>query len=145
MAEGVAAAIEVKSDLAKQWGDVVETARKLNAIRRQDGGGTFLNAPMAQMERIPIFAVGYSGWKTREPLVSPIGHGDVDGILIIDPGLFVSRQMQATGPWALWGLINCLHAAVHARQQAAVSPLWYAVGMPPRGNRRQLPTRGSPA
>jgi hypothetical protein len=40
---------------------------------------------------------------------------NLDGILVIDSGLFVSnnelQEITATGPWSLWGLIQCLHLA----------------------------------
>jgi hypothetical protein len=39
LAEGVAAAIEVKSDLTKQWDEVVNTARQLAPLQRVFGGG----------------------------------------------------------------------------------------------------------
>lgn len=39
---------------------------------------------------IPIFAVGYKGWKTPGPIRQRLGNGLVDGVLVLDePSLFV--------------------------------------------------------
>jgi hypothetical protein len=38
----------------------------------------------------------------------------------------VSRDLEATGPWALWGLISALHTITNALQSASTDPLSYA-------------------
>ena len=113
LAEGTAAVIEVKSNIASQWSEVLHVAQQLEPLRRTYGSG--MSSGSEPMQRIPLFAVGYSGWKTPETVQRHLNGVSVDGILIIDAAIFVSSPhflgMTATGPWALWGLIACLHRA----------------------------------
>jgi hypothetical protein len=90
LAEGIAAVIEVKSNLAKQWQEVLQTASQLEPLRRKYKGG--LTAGWQPTERIPLFAAGYTGWKTIDVLKKHLADGPIDGILVIDPGLFVSAK-----------------------------------------------------
>jgi len=80
--------------------------------------------------RIPLFAVGYKGWKTVEAVQRHVDENVVDGILIIDGGgLFISgerfRSMTARGPSALWGFICCLHEASAMLAEIPNDPLKY--------------------
>ena len=115
LAEGVAAVIEVKSDITNQWSKVVKTAKSLQSISRKYGN-TISHGPFSE-KRIPLFAVGYTGWKNEDTVRKKIesASANIDGILIVDPGIFVSSpehgSISVTGPWALWGLITCLHNA----------------------------------
>lgn len=124
LAEGVVAAIEVKSNLSDQWSEVVATAASLSRLSRHFGAGIAFG-PKAG-ERVPLYAVGYTGWKqistVRKNLVE---NPDVSGALIIDSGHFVGRYdfidgenkpdvfryERESSPMALWGLISCLHFA----------------------------------
>lgn len=63
LAEGVAACIEVKSNLITQWNEVKETSEKVKQLRRRLSASTGM-AP----KQIPLFAVGYKGWKSVKPL-----------------------------------------------------------------------------
>jgi len=129
LAESIAAVIEVKSDVSRQWSEVNEVARQLQPIKR-NFGATMTQGP-PPTERIPLFAVGYSGWKRAKTLRDRLADTTVDGILVIDPGIFVSTQLfgkvEATGPWALWGLISCLHQATSTLKTANPSPQRYAM------------------
>jgi hypothetical protein len=129
LAEGVAAVIEVKSDVAKQWNEVEATASALAGLQRQfqAPGFTPYGPPPTQ---IPLFAVGYTGWKQLETVKQKANDGVVDGILVIDKGLFSTKQtfpngMYAEGPLSLWGLISCLHSATAAIAINAFSPIEY--------------------
>lgn len=130
LAEGVAAVIEVKSSIDSQWDDVKKTAVAVKKLKR-DFGATFAMGGTPQ-EKIPFFAVGYTGWKEVETVKSKLSD-DVDGILIIDSGIFVSNQafgeIIAPGPWALWGLIQCIHSAASTLKAATANPLDYALGI----------------
>jgi hypothetical protein len=119
LAESVASVIEVKSDLLRQWKEVERTARAVKKLVRP-GLTTLL--PRADLpSRIPVFAVGYKGWKSLKRIEERLTDGTVDGILVIEAGLFVpypgwlnqigygfSPSLPSEGPWALWGLLSCL-------------------------------------
>lgn len=130
LAEAVAAVIEVKSDAAGQWNEALHTASQLAPLRRSFGAGMiFGNGPSAE---IPLFVVGYTGWKQINTVVNHVeSNPSIAGVLIIDSGIFVSSPkfggIQATGPWALWGLISCLHSITNSLQAASTNPLDYAL------------------
>lgn len=111
LAEGVAAVIEVKSDVSKQWSEVIRTSKQLKKLKRQYGPG--ISDGFGPPPEIPLFVVGYTGWKTMKPLQARLDDGIVQGILVIDSGLFASvspfHKFTLEGDWSLWGLISCLH------------------------------------
>ncbi len=130
LAEGIASVIEVKSDVSAQWKEVLGTASKLAPLKRKYGSGIVTGAN--PLDRVPLFAVGYKGWNKIETLQKHLTEGPVDGILVIDPGVFVSSQyfggLQATGPWALWALISCIHQTTSVLSSRATDvPLQYAL------------------
>jgi hypothetical protein len=130
LAEGVAAVIEVKSDLTKQWDEVRHTSSQLKKLSRKYGGG--MSSGFEPPEKIPLFAVGYTGWKTMDTVQQRLGDGAVEGILVIDAGLFASvpqfQRITAHGDWSLWGLIACLHQVTSVLSSRAVGvPLTYAL------------------
>lgn len=144
LAEGVAALVEVKSNLAKDWEDVKRRASAIRNLRRifRVPGFTPYGPPP---ERIPYFAVGYSGWKSIETVQEKCQEGFVDAILIIDHGLFCTRSdffpdkfYTPDGKWnirgffakeerALWGLVCCVHYATLSIVMNSFSPLLYAL------------------
>lgn len=144
LAEGVAALVEVKSNLAKDWADVKRRASAIRNLRRifRVPGFTPYGPPP---ERIPYFAVGYSGWKSIETVQEKCQEGFVDAILIIDHGLFCTRSdffpdkfYTPDGKWnirgffakeegALWGLVCCVHYATLSIVMNSFSPLLYAL------------------
>jgi hypothetical protein len=122
LAEGVAAVVEVKSDVAAQWNEVIATARSLQAITRSYGSGVSLGPRATQ--KIPLYAVGYRGWKEFDTVERHLTqHPDVSGILVIESGHFAGRYDALTAedkPYAfsyrrrasamaLWGLASCIH------------------------------------
>jgi hypothetical protein len=134
LAEGVAAVIEVKSDLASQWDDVMKTAgeiKKLARPLRRDFDPS-LPLGLGYPDTIPVFAVGYKGWSQLKTLQERLeNQWLVNGILIIDGGLFASTLImpyirtgfdkdrtfygisRSHGPMALWGLICTLQQVTH--------------------------------
>ena len=144
LAEGVAALIEVKSNLTKEWEDVKRKASVIKRLRRvfRVPGFTPYGPPP---ERIPYFVVGYTGWKSIETLHEKVQEGDVDAILIIDQGLFCTkpdyfpdkfytpdgkyyiRGFFAKEERALWGLVSCIHYATLSIVINSFSPLLYAL------------------
>jgi hypothetical protein len=131
LAEGIAAVIEVKSNIADQWSEVTGTMSRLSPLRRQYGGGVSFG-PQAT-PHIPLFAVGYTGWRTLDPLISRLQPGLIEGTLVIDSLLFASTPTflgaSASGtPAALWAFISCLHqAAGMAGSTAAGVPIQYVI------------------
>ena len=130
LAESVAAVIEVKSDIAKQWTKAQQTASQLAPLQRAFGAQMTMGG-IPPKPRIPLFVAGYTGWKTVDTLRANLTQdNNIAGILVIDAGLFASSSeylgMTATGPWALWGLISILHLITNSLQAASTNPLQYA-------------------
>jgi len=133
LAEGVAAVIEVKSNLARQWGEVRDTANRVRPLTRSYGAMVQFGVDPAlatPKDPIPLFAVGYTGWAKPETLKAHLAEGVVDGILVLDTGLFVGTQkfpaQFADGAWSLWGLLMCLQHAMHIVGAAQVLMIEYA-------------------
>jgi hypothetical protein len=125
LAESVAAVVEVKSNAAIQWEEVRRTATQLAPLRRTFEAAMVFGA--SPPKSIPLFVAGYKGWRTAETARKHLDENpDVAGILVIDPGIFVSRDLEATGPWALWGFISALHTITNALQSASTDPQSYA-------------------
>lgn len=133
LAEGVAAVLEIKSDVAAKWKEIRMAAEKIKKLWVH----SYMGRPPVQ---VPVFAVGYDGWKKLRDIqrklsqsVASDGTTLVDGILVIRHGLFATTEAatdrplqttpeqypnkkgagfyqvrQADGPWALWGLICSL-------------------------------------
>jgi hypothetical protein len=130
LAESIASVVEVKSDVSKQWDEVVRTASALASVKRAYGATMSMGLPPSPA--IPLFVASYTGWKTLAAVQTRMATTpDVAGILIIDSGLFVGSNsyggIQATGPWALWGLICTLHLIANSLQAASTNPLSYAL------------------
>jgi hypothetical protein len=113
LAEGVAAVLEVKSDVAAQWSQVESTTRQIRKLSRKLGPSLFLgkhrNPPSS---KIPIFAVGYTGYKSidtvKRRLEDTKASERPNGVLVLEPGIFVGESFDATGPWSLYALIASL-------------------------------------
>jgi hypothetical protein len=86
LAEGVGAAVEVKSNLSTQWDEAIATGKKLGELVRPLGP-------------IPLFFVGYKGWKNLDTLAEHVLQARADGIavrgaLILDPPLYFGVSTQ---------------------------------------------------
>lgn len=131
-AESVAAVIEVKSNVEDQWKQVLATAEQLAPLQRQFTN-TMTMGTLLLTKEIPFFAVGYQGWKTMDTAAERLADAStVAGMLIIDPGIFVSsneyRSARIEGPAALWSFISILHETVALVQAASSDPASYALG-----------------
>jgi hypothetical protein len=129
LAETVAAVIEVKSNISSQWGDAVSTGRQLSPLDRSYGAAMMMGP---NLPKIPLFVAGFGGWQQIETVEKHLTAApEISGVLVIDPGLFVSSPqfggLKATGPWALWGLIACLHQATGFLKAVSTNPLEYAI------------------
>lgn len=140
-AEGVGAALEIKSNLSGQWIQAKETAQKVKVIKRKFAGATF-SAPgkphiiqvptsfknpspnMPRMKgnpypfstRIPLFLVGYTGWTGLDTLESKFAEDEdlFAGILQIHPPIYVgSKHLSGQSVAGPWSLL-CFLADLHA-------------------------------
>ena len=131
LAEGVAAVIEVKSNAMNQWSEAVRTAALLEPLTRTFSATmSFGSGPPEP--KIPLFVVGYTGWKTAQTMQAQLSaNPNIAGILIIDAGIFVSNNTYggiiATGPISLWGLISILHRITTSLAGAATVPEGYVI------------------
>ena len=127
LAEGVVAVIEVKSDLAKQWNQVEPKVRQVKRIKRKSH--PVMTTGIGVPEDIPAFVVGYTGWKSFKGMRERLLEADLDGLLVIERGLYLSSTrtgaIRADGPEALWGLICSMHDIATAMKHSADSPSLY--------------------
>ena len=110
LAEGVCAAVEVKSGLSAKWEDVKAKAAKVKSLTRHVG--TIASVEPDPPDSIPFFAVGYSGWATAAKVDEKLSEcGDVDGILLIGPNTLYRGKRpdfsahNSEGPAALFGML----------------------------------------
>jgi hypothetical protein len=147
LAEGVAAVIEVKSDVANQWDEAVQTAQQLAPLSKSYSPWVGSSSQMStvvmspsgpvrvttggSMDRVPLFVVGYTGWKQMKTIESRLSSTpSMAGVLVIDSGIFVSGPEygyhRVSGSWSLWHFITCLFQAISAMQNFRYDPLIYA-------------------
>lgn len=67
-AEGVCAAIEVKSDLKDQWDEVLKKVKAIKSLTR-----FYTNSRTTIPSKIPVFVVGYRGWRDPKTIKKTIG------------------------------------------------------------------------
>ncbi|ULU23431.1 DUF6602 domain-containing protein [Dyella terrae] len=115
LAESVAAVIEVKSNLAAQWGEVITKANQVKQLKRdiaylQTHDTTQDNK---HLKDIPFVVVGYDGYGDIDDLARKLlkanqGHESplIDAALSIRRGAFVTSDgsLQASGGHSLLGL-----------------------------------------
>jgi len=113
LAEGVAAVVEVKSNIAAQWPQVESTTTQVRKLSRKYRS-SFSRGHMSR--RIPIYAVGYTGYRSVESAKRRFDETESckcpDGVLVLDQGIFVGENdIIARGAWALFALIVLLNDA----------------------------------
>jgi hypothetical protein len=112
LAECVAIAIEVKSDLVGQWQQVRDTTRQIKLLQRQ------LNPIMVLGQvpgpAIPCVAVGYTGHATVDGLANRLVTTPEaerpDAALVINSGCFVGFGIQAAGALGLYALCIAINS-----------------------------------
>lgn len=115
MAEGTAAVLEIKSNIKTQWDQVKETAIKLAKVKRDST--QYIHGTNPPGDKIPFFAIGYEGWGKSETIKKKLG-SEINGILVINQGLFVSNSLgnneiwSLSEAWSLWGLIYHLYKSL---------------------------------
>lgn len=97
MAEGVASAIEVKSNLRTEWADVERTTVAIKALvpRRIRTMWMGMDFP----DTTPVVAIGYAGYKTLEGLVDRMLNTSEErrpdvALVLEDPGLLVAHRYE---------------------------------------------------
>lgn len=153
-AEGVGAALEIKSSLSGQWEQAISTARKVKSISRKFSGGTFsspgktiihqipgmkVKNPAGSIDiknlypftdRIPLFLVGYKGWSKLSIIEEKLEEDDLfAGVLQIDPPMYVGSKhlsnQKVEGPWSLLCFLADLHTSFAHIQSATFDILDY--------------------
>lgn len=92
LAEGVAAVIEVKSNLDKHWNDVKKKVKKIKEIKRNLKPVVFRSG--IDLSSIPTFVVAYKGTHVATKFNE---FNLVDGILIIEKGDFAAHNIHVEG------------------------------------------------
>jgi hypothetical protein len=129
LAESVAVAIEVKSNVSSQWSQVEHSVQQLRAVNRKwkgstqlIGGGIVFGA--ASSTPVPYIAVGYKGFASLESLKERLDKTDPtvrpDAVLTIESGVFVGPGAQAFGAVGLFGLAAVLTNMFRAASSADV-------------------------
>lgn len=110
LAEGVCAVIEIKSDLQHQWSEVVRSRAKVAAITQKLGAALYFRKEHEKLrETLPYLVVGFHGWKTLDTVREKVKEGNLDGLLLIEEGLFAWPGGEATGDYALFAFFAELH------------------------------------
>lgn len=130
LAESIAAVVEVKSDISSQWKQALSTANRLESVKRRFSIIQSFGDYNATAE-IPLFVAAYKGWTKRSTIERELSkHPNIAGVLIVDPGIFVTssqfKNFEATGPESLWGLICCLNDITVCLRGAYTQPFRYA-------------------
>lgn len=153
LAENVAAAIEVKSDLNRQWSDVVTTAQQLRALQpasnrefweranrqadakahgweqMKETAATNL-AKSNSPRKIPLFVVGFAGWQTSETYTNHLadeGCDDIAGILALNPLKLALRSgVILEDEFALLAFLNRVQGAFERFEPLVMGAVnWY--------------------
>jgi len=135
LAEGVAAVIEVKSNIQSEWRSVLLKAGKIKKIKRQAETIQRGESYEGSFPEIPFFVVGYYGWANYETLKTRVCSNTISGILQIDHKWFYaasidsyrgeSNKVDTSENDCLMGLIHCLHAIINNVRSIGFSPIKY--------------------
>lgn len=91
--------------------------------------GISISGLSLELGSIPIFAVGYKGWQTLKSLEKHLEEDKVDGILVLESGLFASNSrfgnIRADGDSSLWAFICALDSATKMLAEIKYDPLRY--------------------
>jgi hypothetical protein len=131
LCESVAAVLEVKSDLYKQWEQATATVQRVKRLKRdlRQASRVLLQSSPDPVPRIdvgedlPCYVIAYTGHKTAQALEQLLSNTDTrsrpDGVLVIESGAFVGHSGKAEGAGGMFGLITDLIAQTNAVLQLA--------------------------
>ena len=156
LAESVAAVIEVKSDVASQWGEVLSTAKKVKSLNRKfasdnlaefvsaiesgtinfksdDGGLAKLKLAQKNAEKskghpkIPVYAVGFQGWKKLETIQDKLSDSDVDGVFVLNERLFVGPLSSGVGLNSMLAFLDSIGSEFNKTSTRFATTLSYSI------------------
>ena len=159
LAEGIVAAIEVKSDLGKQWHQVEKSAKKLLTVKRNYTYREGVTMGPRAIESVPFYVVGYTGCGSLETVRKYVDESKgIYGVLVIDKGHFFGKcpyldhrgklkelecEAEDTS-MSLWSLITCIHYASSMLTSATKNtPIRYGAGYRIRFKEPPDPDEGS--
>jgi hypothetical protein len=136
LAESVASAIEVKSDLAAQWSQVEQAVEQLWKIRRRwraqidfSNGAFSVSAPVgggASESQIPLFALGFVGYSSVESLEARLRataeEKRPDAVLVLDTGAYFCLKRNAGDVGAAGLFAFCTETASLASRVLMATP-----------------------
>jgi hypothetical protein len=127
LAEGIAVAIEVKSNISSQWNEAVDTGKRLKVLRREFG--SVMSMGPVPLD-VPFFVVRFTGWKSVETIISHCSNSPIDGALIVDAGLCYIKmdtlEARSSGDLALWTFISTLAYVMSGLKATSANPFDYA-------------------
>lgn len=126
-AENAAAVIEVKSNLSTQWSQVRSTTKQVRELKKHvrdlDDAGKCV------VTNIPVYAVGYYGWKNvwklKEKWEETPEDERPDAALMIYNPAFVSQNLQAEKDSALVAFIAHLEKTIRAHSEIQTDIMRY--------------------
>ena len=130
LADSIAGVIEVKSNVAKQWKQVVSTARRVRRLQRRQMDGSFYTETEDET-RVPIIAVGFCGYATSAAIESALSSTPVqdrpDGVYVIESdSMVMAKDLIGEGtPIGLWGLLSCITYLMARRSFMGINLLDY--------------------
>lgn len=146
LAESVAAVIEVKSDLSKQWSEVQNTTRAIRPLRRKWRGGSFSSGGesgffLDSETSVPVFSVGYKGHKTIEGLANRLAttpeQTRPDAAFVIESGCCVGFGNKAWGWPGLY--LFCVLLSTKMSEIVAAETDLLAYASPSPGDKKTNP------
>jgi len=127
LAENVGAVIEVKSNVAAQWGQVTNTVKKVRSLKKYISKGRSDGESI--VTDIPIIAVGYTGWRDvwelKKHWENESQESRPDAVLVIDQQAFVSAHLQAEKYGALMAFIAFLSHTLVSHEKIATDLFRY--------------------
>jgi hypothetical protein len=135
LAESVAVALEVKSNLSSQWGEVERSTLSLRKVQRRWSGSTKLRRSGIafggpSVTAVPYIAVGYTGYKELASLERRVQETSEDarpaGALVIDSGVFVGSGFTAFGALGLYAFCMAVSGFVRSVTSAETDLAAYA-------------------
>ncbi len=137
LAESVAYAIEVKSNVAKKWDDIQQTVSQIRQLRRRWTGHlatqsdatntkTAFAALPGTISTVPIVVVGFEGYASAQTLSSKLNeippNNRPDAVLVIKSGVYVTswQTRQFSGSEGL--LAFCADGSYFVRNVLAADP-----------------------
>ncbi len=131
LCESVAAVLEVKSNLYKQWDQAKATIHRVKALKRslRQSSKLLLGSspdPIPKLDvgpDVPCYVIAYTGHKAAQGLEELLAGTELqsrpDGVLVIESGAFVGHAGEAEGAGGLFRFVTELVAQTNSVLQLA--------------------------